>query len=249
MYSSLIDAPVNTELTLLEVTSPQLSIWLQRMGLFVGSILMRHESEINYHPVRVRGAKGDVVIPAGLGIKVFMHNDSDEKLPLVEMRRKQTAHVESMVCGRSCVSALEHLGIKEGEDVTFIRALPHMDYVTVIDKKERTRLSEGEAARIWGKGEDGVSTQFYFARRKTDFVVEEIIGGRKITVHLATHGVRPGSNLMLEAIEQVQELHTPDTKHITISSPGGLRLYLNPNQAGEVIVKSLDPEQKSESTA
>ncbi len=239
MYSSLLDAPVHTDLTLLDVTHPGLERWLQRLGLYAGSHLMRHNEEINYFPVRVRTSRGDVVVPAGLGIRVFVHVNSGERKPLVEMQRKEQGHVETMSCGRGCIQALAHLGLEEEAAVTFIRALPHMDYVSLIDRRERTRLSEGEAARLWGRGEDGVDRQFYFATRNQPFAVREIIGGRKVREHLRTHGISPGCSLVLESIEQTQELHKPGSEPVTISSPSGLRLYLNRTQAGQVVVKSI----------
>lgn len=239
MYSSLLDAPVHTDLTLLDVTHPRLERWLQRLGLYVGSHLMRHDEEINYFPVRVRTSRGDVVVPAGLGIRVFVHVDSGERKPLVEMQRKEQGHVETMSCGRGCLQALAHLGLEEEAAVTFIRALPHMDYVSLIDRRERTRLSEGEAARLWGRGEDGVDRQFYFATRNQPFAVREIIGGRMVREHLHTHGISPGCSLVLESIEQTQELHKPGSEPVTISSQSGLRLYLNRIQAGQMVVKSV----------
>nr|WP_321465113.1 hypothetical protein [uncultured Desulfobulbus sp.] len=240
MYSSLLDAPVHTDLTLLDVTHPGLKRWLQRLGLYGGSHLMRHDEEVNYFPVRVRTSRGDVVVPAGLGIRVFVHVDSGERKPLVEMKRKEQGHVETMSCGRGCAHALSHLGLSEEARVTFIRALPHMDYVTLIDRRERTRLTEGEAARLWGRGEDGGERQFYFATRKQSFELLEIIGGRKVREHLQTHGISPGCNLLLESIEQTRELHKPGAEPVTISSQSGLRLYLNRTQAGQVIVRSQE---------
>ena len=245
MYSSLLDAPVHTDLTLLNVTHPGLARWLQRLGLYTGSHLMRHDEEVNYFPVRVRTSRGDVVVPAGLGIRVFVHVDSGERKPLVEMERKEQGHVETMSCGRGCIQALAHLGLSEEAKVTFVRALPHMDYVTVIDRRERSRLTEGEAARLWGKGADDVERQFYFATRNQPFELMEIIGGRKVKEHLHTHGIRPGCNLVLESIEQTQELHKPGVEPVTISSQSGLRLYLNRTQAGQVIVRSHFPQGRT----
>lgn len=239
MYTSLLDAPVNTDLSVLEVTSPVVYTWLQRMGVFEGGVLTKHDKEINYYPVRVRADKGEVVVPAGLAIKIFVHTNDDAKKPLVDMERNQVAHIESMSCGQGCINALRNLGFEDDTEVTFIRALPHMDYITVIDRRERTRLSEGEAARIWGQCEGEEPNQFYFSKRNKIFRVSEIIGGKKITKHLLTHGVQVGTELMLESIEQVQQMHAPKTKHITVTSPGGLRLYLNPMQAGQIIVKTL----------
>ena len=247
MYSALIDAPIHTDLVLLEITKPELGSWLQRLGLFVGSTIIRHDEEVNYHPVRVRGTKGDVVVPAGLAIKVIVHSESGERKPLVEMKKKEQGHIETMSCGRGCINALSHLGIEEDSDVVCIRSLPHMDYVILIDKTIRTRLSEGEASRLWGKYEGEDEIQFYFAKKKKSFLVKEIIGGRQIQEHLKTHGVEPGSTLVLEKIEQTRELHKPGARPITISSPGGLRLYLNPTQAGKIIVRSVVQENENHS--
>lgn len=247
MITLLTDAPVNTDLVLSGVRSPALHRWLQRLGLFIGSHLLRHDQEINFYPVRVRGNRGDVIVPAGLGIKIIVHLDSGERKPLVEMNRNETGHIETISSGKGCVHAMERLGIEEDMAITFIRALPHMDYLAIINRQERTRLSEGEAARIWGKNENEKSTQFYFAKRNTPFLVEEFLGGSKIQDHLLTHGIQAGCHLTLESIEQTRELHKPGLEPVTISSPSGLRLYLNPAQAGQILVKlaALRPDMPS----
>ncbi len=256
MYSALIDAPAHTDLVILEVIRPELAVWLQRLGLFTGSHIIRHDEEISYHPARVRGDKEDVIIPAGLGLKILVHTESGERKPLLEMKRKERGHIETMSCGRGCINSLTRLGISEDTDIVFIRALPHMDYITVIDGRERTRLSEGEAARIWGKCQgEKEETQFYFARRRKHFSVSEIIGGKTIGEHLKTHGVQPGSTLVLEKIEQTQELHKPGMEPVAITSSGGLRLYLTPVQAEQIIVKPVvrdsknHPEQQDKNNA
>ncbi|PIE58683.1 MAG: hypothetical protein CSA33_01915 [Desulfobulbus propionicus] len=243
MYSSLADALVNTELTLVKILDIGLAQELRRLGLFVQGQLVRLDSEFSYHPVRVRGHKGDMVVPAGLAIKIYVHIDNtEERKPLVEMNRQESGHIESLACGMGCVNALKEMGIVVGEQIVFIRALPHMDYIVLINGKERTRLSEGEAARIWGKASGAEPTQLYFARRREPFEVLNIIGGKKARFHLQTHGVEPGYTLLLEAIEPAGELHKPDTEPIVVSSPGGLRLYLNPQQAEKIIVKAMSPE-------
>jgi Fe2+ transport system protein FeoA len=238
MYSSLLNAPTHTELVLLEITHAGLEVWLRRLGLYVGSRLVRHDEEVNYYPVRIRGNRGDVATPAGLGVRIFVHLESGERKPLVEMKKNERGHVETMSCGRGCRQGLAHLGIVEDAEVTFVRLLPHMDYTVVIDRRERTRLTEGEAARLWGRDGNGEERQFYFAARNTPFEVTEIIGGRKVREHLKTHGIQPGCSLILETIEQTRELHKPGVEPIAVSSQGGLRLYLSPTQAGQMIVQS-----------
>lgn len=240
MYSSLIDAPVNTDLTLLQVTNRKLETWLKRVGLFTGATLIRHTKEFNFTPVRVKADKGDVIIPAGLAMKIYVHLESGEKIPLTEMKKKDRGHVEILSSGRLVEKFLGRLGLKENSTIVFLRSLPHMDYITVINKKERTRLSEGEAARIWGNSPNEADSQFYFASRGTLFTVKEIMGSRKSCEHLKTHGVSPGAQLMLETIEQAQGLHQPLNEPITISTPKGLRIYFPPEKAAQVIVRSKD---------
>lgn len=239
MYSSLLDAPIHADLEFIEITNPDLAIWLERLGLFIGDHIIRHDEEINYHPVRVRGSKGDVIVPAGLGMKVLVHVESNgERKPLVEMKRDEDGHIEAVSCGKGCNKAMEHLGIEEGVDVTFIRSLPHMDYITIVEGK-RTRLTEGEAARLWGTSGEGEEMQFYFAPQGKPFSIKEIIGGRKVTEHLRTHGITAGSTVVLESIHQAQSLHKPGVEPITITSTGGLRLHLSPEQASKIIVMSI----------
>ncbi len=238
MYSSLIDAPINAELTLLKIVSPGLAAWLDHLGIHVGSQLTRHDDEINFNPVRVRGTEGDVIVPSGLGIKTVVHLETGERMPLTEMRKNDRGHIETISGGRGCEAALDRLGLRLDSEITLLRALPHMDYLVVINQENRTRISEGEAARIWGKVEDGTAGQFYFARRGLPFTVTEILGGKGAQTHLETHGISVGYTLILEAIEQAQEAHAPIERKITISSQGGLRLYLSFQQAEQIVVKS-----------
>ncbi len=238
MYSSLLDAPINTELVILEITEPSLETWLNRLGLFVGGKLTRHDQDFNYYSVRVRGPKGDVVLPAGLATKVYAHLNDGNIIPLTEMKKNQEAHIEIHSGGVYLAESLERLGLKEDTQIKFLRALPHMDYITVINRKERTRLSEGEAAKIWGFCEKGQKSQFYFAKPNQAFEVTDIMGGPQGVRHLKTHGVTPGVSLVLETVEAAQGLHAPRTQSVTVSSPQGLRLYLAHEKAGAVIVRT-----------
>lgn len=251
MLTSLLEARPHTGLILHAVSDGELEAWLERLGLAAGSRLMRHSEEAIYHPVRVRGERGDVVVPAGLGIEIFVHDETrDTRKPLVEMARGEKAHIEAMVCDRPSEEGLRRFGLAVGRNIECIRPLPHMDYVTRIGSTHRTRLSEGEAARILGKHEGGREMQFYFASRNTAFRVTGILGNPETTAHLATHGVERGGVLMLEVIEQARELHTPTVAPVTISSQGGLRLYLTPEQARRIVVQYAPrPGEAGEETA
>ncbi len=241
MLTSLFDAQPQTGLILHAVPDPGLAAWLARLGLHIGSRLLRHNEEAAYHPVRVRSEKGDVVVPAGLGIKIFVSTGTGERKPLVEMERGEKAHIKAMACGSHCEQGLVHFGLEVGKDIECIRLLPHMDYITRLDSSGRTRLSEGEAARILGRHPGGDEIQFYFAARDTPFVVGSILGGPRTRAHLATHGVREGGSLWLEVIEQARELHKPVAAPVPISSQGGLRLYFSPAQARQIVVEYASP--------
>lgn len=241
MYSSLLDAPVNTELVLLEVTNPVLEKWLQRMGLFTGGHIIRHNDDFNFNSVRVNGENGDVVIPAGMVMKLYIHLASGEKIPLTQMKKGQEGHVEIHSGGPFIEKSLAKLGLPVDGNIRFVRSLPHMDYLVLINRRERNRLSEGEAARIWGHYPGHDATQFYFAKKDLDFEVSEVMGGPRGIKHLETHGVAVGVKLTLESIDQANSLqaHGPASTPVTISSPGGLRLFLTPEKAGAVIVRTM----------
>nr|WP_319392277.1 FeoA domain-containing protein [uncultured Desulfobacter sp.] len=245
MYSSLLDAPVNTELVLLEVTNPALEKWLQRMGLFTGGRIIRQDEDNNFYSVRVNGENGDVVIPAGMVLKLYIHLASGEKIPLTQMEKGQEGHVEIHSGGRFIEKSLAKLGLPVGGNLRFVRALPHMDYLVLINRRERTRLSEGEAARIWGHCPGTDATQFYFAKKDFDFEVTEVMGGPRGVQHLETHGVTVGEKLTLESIDQAISLedHGPVSTPVAISSPGGLRLFLTPEKASAVIVRTMTSGQ------
>ncbi len=240
-YAPLCDAPVGAKLTLLEINSSRLTHFFQHLGMFKGSSLTRHDSEIHYHPMRVRGDNGDVVVPAGFGIKAVVHIDgSKERKPMTEMEKKESGHVETISGGKGMKKAMAQLGLDVDSAVTFIRDLPHMDYVTLIDRRQRTRISEGEAAKIWGEyigRKDRKEGQFYFSRKGEEFAVTGILGGKRIQHHLSTHGIKVGASLIMEIVEQAQELHKPMHSPVVVSSAGGLRFYLTAEEAEQVVVR------------
>ena len=235
MLTSLLDAKPQIKLIIHAVQDPALAIWLKRLGLTAGSPLLRHAEEAAYHPVRIRTGTGDFVVPAGMGMKIFVHSNNLRK-PLVEMARGEKARVEAMTCGQQCEQGLARFGLALDQEIECVRPLPHMDYITRTAAGQRTRLSEGEAARILGRQSGEEDIQFYFAARNKPFTVTALLGGRGSREHLASHGVEEGCGLLLEGIVQAAELHKPVHAPVTISSEGGLRLYLSPAQAGKIMV-------------
>ena len=241
MPTSLLNAEPQKQLILHAVQDLSLAIWLQRLGLAAGSPLVRRAEEAAYHPVRIRTSAGDAVVPAGMAMKIFVHGESGLRKPLVEMARGEKGHIEAMTCGRHCEQGLARFGLAVNQEIECIRPLPHMDYITRTAAGLRTRLSEGEAARILGRHAEGEVIQFYFAVRNKEFTVTGLWGGRGSREHLAGHGVREGGGLVLEGIVQAAELHKPVLAPVTISSAGGLRLYLTQAQARNIVVEYAAP--------
>ena len=147
--------------------------------------------------------------------------------------------MEILSAGRHAEHFLSRFGLEEGRQIVFIRSLPHMDYITVIDRRERTRLSEGRRPGSGGVPVSGEATQFYFAQRHTPFTVEEIMGASPPKSTWRPTGYPPGQSWSLRPLNS-PELHQPVNEPVVISKPGGLRLFLNPRKAGQIIVRTED---------
>ncbi len=236
MNVPLTDAAIGKLLVIVEVTDPDLALRLNRMGLFEGSEIARLEQEVLAQPVRVRGPQGDAVLGGGMAMKIVVHLDDGRRLPLSEMRPGQTGHLEGLTGGPSLDKALETLGIKSDDRIEFLRKLPSMEYVAVVENVGRVRLTEGMAAKIWG-GMGEKRLQFASAKVKEKFRVEEILGGTNARRMLAEKNIEPGRTLILEKVAPAQNLHAGVKNPVAISNRDGLRLFLAPDDAKSILVR------------
>ena len=109
------------------------------------------DQEVLVRPVRVRGPKGEAVLGGGMAMKVVVHADDGRKLPLAEMGANETGHIEGITGGPGLSGALSVLGLGISDRVCFLRTLPPMEYITLLESGIRVRLTEGMAAKIWGR--------------------------------------------------------------------------------------------------
>ncbi|MBC2733566.1 MAG: ferrous iron transport protein A [Desulfobacteraceae bacterium] len=241
MYIPLTDAPADKPLVLVKVADPNLALRLKRMGLFAGSKIVRLGQEVLVQPIRVRGPKGDAVLGGGMAMKIVVHLNDGRKLPLAEMQPGETGHIEGLTGGTGLAGALETLALKLNDRIHVVRKLPPMEYIAVIEGAGRVRLTEGMAAKIWGRMQARL-LQFVSARAGEKFQVEKILGGTKARRMLRTRGIEPGKVLILEGVAQAQSLQVGVRNPVVISSREGLRLFLTPSDGKQILVRGAGTE-------
>lgn len=235
MYSSLTHAPAGVPLTISRIGDDDLAAHMTRMGLFVDGEITRLDEDVALKTVRVRGPKGDVVLGSGMGGKVVAHLDDGRMLPLVELKPGDKGHVECVNAGEALRKGMAALGLEDDDPIELIRVLPPMEFTAVVEGRGRIRLAEGMAAKILGRmGE--VRCQFANARAETDFVVEEIIGGRRARRAIESLDIRPGVVMRLEMVGKAPSYQMASRDRCVIATPEGLRLFLRRDQADMVVV-------------
>lgn len=224
-WISLKNAPFDTPLMLANIENDTLAARLQHIGLYEQTEIIRLDESLEVHSLRIRGPRGDVILGGGMGVKTIVHLDDGRRLPLIDMEPGDTGHIEGFTGGTSLVHTLEVLGFREDSPITLIRKLPPMDYITLILKGDRIRLSEGDAAKLWGSVQD-VEMQYSLAPVEKEFIVKEILGGKRAQERIRGRGIRPGSILMLEGVEQAQSVQLTRHGGLVISTRDGLHLHL-----------------------
>ncbi len=235
MYSSLVHAPTGVPLTISRINDEDLEARMGRMGLFAGAEVTRLDEDVALQTVRVKGPKGEVVLGGGMGGKVVAHLDDGRMIPLVEMQPGETGHVECVTAGGPLREGMAALGIKDDDPIEFIRMLPPMEFVAVVEGRGRIRLPEGMAAKILGSM-GAMHCQFANAQAGMDFVVERIIGGHRAQRAIASLHIKPGLVMQLESVEKASSYRLESGNRYVISSSEGLRLFLRRDQADLVVV-------------
>ncbi|MBW2011369.1 MAG: hypothetical protein JRI32_06945, partial [Deltaproteobacteria bacterium] len=113
--------------------------------------------------------------------------------------------------------------------------------VTMIEKKGRVRLTEGMAAKIWGRMEENL-LQFVLARKGRRFYVQKILAGAHARMMLVSQGIEPGKVLILEGVEQAKSLYMSRRNPVVVSSRNGLRLYLQQKDANRIFVREVETD-------
>jgi Fe2+ transport system protein FeoA len=238
MRIPLTQADVGKPLTIHKMANPELGTRLGRMGLFEGSEILRLDQEVLVQPVRVRGPGGDAVIGGGMAMKIVVHLPDDRRLPLIEMQPRQSGHIEGLTGGVALLETLETLGLKPDDPILFIRRLPPMEYVVITEGGNRVRLTEGMAAKIWGRM-GGRSMQLVSARTSEPFEATRIMGGHNARRMLRDQGIEQGAKIRLEGVARAQSLQLTTRNPVGIATRQGLRLFLEDKDANEILVRPV----------
>lgn len=240
MYIPLSEAPIGRPLRLVRVSEAALEERLARMGLTDSTSFERLDETVMLQTVRLRGPKGDVVIAPGMGAKVVVHLDDGRRVPLAELRRGDAGHIEGITCGPSLERTLKFLGLEMDARVSFVRALPAMDYLSrIVEDAKRVRLPEGSVCKVWGRCGERES-QFCMAPPGERFRVEAFLCGPGAEAAIRAHGIEIGKTLVLESVAPSQNIFVGHQGHVVISTTDGLRLILETPQAHHIWVREGD---------
>jgi Fe2+ transport system protein FeoA len=235
MNIPLIESPPDRTLVLKAFTDPDLAERLGRMGLFEGSEIERLDQEVLVQPVRVKGPAGEAVLGGGMAMKVVIHLDDGRKLPLAEMKTGETGHMEGVTGGPALSDTLAVLGLSSGDSIRFLRHLPPMTYITRLETGVRIHLTEGMAAKLWGRSEEE-SMQFVCAPTGKYFKVLQVLGGERARQMLYSRQITPETVLVLENVAPAQSLRTETRNPVVIASREGLRLFLSQEDGRRILV-------------
>ncbi len=231
----LSKAPFETPLILKGIKDDTVAEKLEKIGLGIGSEIIRNDDSLELKAVRIRSEKGPVVIGGGMGLKTIVHLDDGRKIPLLEMKPGETGHIEGIIGGKALYNTLKQLGISPNEPIMFERTLPHMNYYTIIKGIGTTVLSEGDAAKLLGRV-DGQTLQFALVPSGKEFLVTEILGGQRAQERIKSKGIRPGTILILDNVQNAEHLRLAKHAQTVITTKDGLHLHLPENYGKALLV-------------
>ncbi len=246
MFTNFIHAPHGEMLCIERINNEHLEKELFRMGVTTQSIVYRMNAELDMHTVKIRHKGGDTVLSGGMGGKILAHLDDGRIIALTEMKVGEKGHIEAVGGGEEFLSAMKNLGLEQTQEFEMIRILPPMEYITLINKNRRERLSEGMAAKIIGKLENGETVQFANSSAGSNFVVEKVIGGENAQKIMQAFNIKQGDILILESVENAPTYCLGQGEHFILANKEGLRIYLKKDQAEAIIVSYTDTNHNEE---
>ncbi len=244
MFTNFIHAPHGEMLSIERINNEQLEKELFRMGVTTQNIVYRMNAELDMHTVKIRHKGGDTVLSGGMGGKVLGHLEDNRIIPLTDMKVGEKGHIETVEGGKELHAAMKSLGLEEGQEFEMIRILPPMEYITLVNKNRRERLSEGMAAKILGKLENGETVQFANSSAGSNFVVEKVIGGENAQKIMQAFNIKQGDILTLESVENAPSYRLGQGDHFILTNKEGLRVYLKKDQAEAIIVSYADTQEE-----
>lgn len=239
MIQPLSTARPGQPLVISAIAKPSLAAKLARLGLAVGAHVVRLDESVDLAPVKVRCAKGEAVLTGAMAAQVVAHLQDGRMLPLTGLQPRETGHVEGILADGPLAGVFRTLGFGDDEDLTLVRKLPPMLYITLVDDHRRVRMDTGQAALLWGCCKGDSPTQFAMAAAGQEFVVQEILGGS--AQRFSGLDIQTGSRLKLERVEPSSHLDltagAEATPTLVLQSQEGLRLHLSGADAGAITVR------------
>ena len=217
-----------------QIQGNRLARRLEDLGILPGTVITKIEvkgDKDTAPAIRVVTKERKGVLGGGMSLKIWVDYQGSV-ITLASLPPNATGVVKELSGGQFMVDAVSLLGIREGEEVTFLHRLPPMDYVVRVDGR-RIRVGEGAAAKVWGTKE-GRPVQLTALGHGRSLVVDKIAGGMTSVEHLEKLGIIPESKILVEGVEPRQSIGIGRTRVVLIQSPDGMELWLGEREASNI---------------
>lgn len=217
-----------------QIQGNRLTRLLEDLGILHGTVITNIEvkgDKDTAPAIRVVTKERKGVLGGGMSLKIWVDYQGSV-ITLASLPPNATGVVKELSGGQFMVDAVSLLGIREGEEVTFLHRLPPMDYVVRVDGR-RIRVGEGAAAKVWGTKE-GRLVQLTALGHGRSLVVDKIAGGMTSVEHLEKLGVRPETKILVEGVEPRQSIGIGRTRVVLIQNPDGMELWLGEREASNI---------------
>lgn len=212
---------------IVNVKDPETARRLSTYGIFGGSVVSKvSRGDIELATLKIVAHDGTKAVSGSIARHLFYKSSSGEKRSIYEHEPETEFAV---VVPKMITADMKKLGIKSGDSIKVIKKLPHMEYVTLIGRKTRTRLSEAHAACILGGGK-----QFSFAGKNREFIVDSLISYDTYGSLMTAWGINEGTVLVLEGIEAGKSVHLDNYPDMVICTAEGLRVFISVHTAEKI---------------
>ncbi|MGE4497164.1 MAG: hypothetical protein AB7E48_04730 [Deferribacterales bacterium] len=210
---------------------------LASLGLYKGSAVTKLETDdIKYPTVKVDTKNGVRVISGQLAKHITVRAGSGEPKPFYTAPLSSTVITHNLGRCDKNAARLAMLGIKERIKLKIIKYLPPMEYVVMVNHKNRVRISEAVAAMIIGDTENRKNFQFTFSPKGAEFKVKGIAAGKKITAFLCGVDICTGSVISMEGIESGKRVDLDAEQDVVLHTHEGLIITMSAKTASMIEV-------------
>ncbi len=244
MFTTFTKAPTGILLHIEQIEDKKLQSSLFRMGIVEQNTIYKMDAEADTHSVRIKTANGETILAGGMGGKIVAHLDDGRMIPLVDMKPKEHAHIETIEGGEELQAAIAALGLKNGDEFELVRLIPSMQYIAETNGR-KIKLSEGMAAKILGsmplvsEQQPNTLCQFANASANVPFTVHKIIGGKNSNKVMDSYNIKENDILTLLSVENAPVYTMSKNDKFMLATSEGLRVILEKEQADNIKVSTL----------